>query len=118
MVDQQRMHKVLRISTDNAFCLHSKERVPFHIVIEVAYDPVANQGTSEEDEERQAETVREKDDGAGILQTPRKKIKQQVEKLKNFMHKSEAKTPSIEMKPIRKANSAKKIYRQMDQTII
>lgn len=33
------MHRVLRISTDNAFCLHSKERVPYHIVIEVAYDP-------------------------------------------------------------------------------
>ena len=33
------MHKVLRISTENCFCLHSKERVPYHIVIEVAYDP-------------------------------------------------------------------------------
>jgi len=33
------MHRVLKISTENAFCLHSKERVPFHILIEVAYDP-------------------------------------------------------------------------------
>lgn len=33
-----RMHRVLKISTENAFCLHSKERVPFHVVIEVAYD--------------------------------------------------------------------------------
>ena len=32
------MHRVLRISTENAFCLHSKERVPFHIIIEVLYD--------------------------------------------------------------------------------
>jgi hypothetical protein len=32
------MHKVLKISTENAFCLHSKERVPFHIIIEVLYD--------------------------------------------------------------------------------
>jgi len=32
------MHKVLRISEDYAFCLHSKERVPFHIIIEVAHD--------------------------------------------------------------------------------
>ena len=33
------MHRVLRISTENAFCLHSKERVPYHIIIEVAHDP-------------------------------------------------------------------------------
>lgn len=32
------MHRVLKISTENAFCLHSKERVPYHIIIEVAYD--------------------------------------------------------------------------------
>ena len=32
------MHRVLKISTENAFCLHSKERVPFHIIIEVVYD--------------------------------------------------------------------------------
>jgi hypothetical protein len=32
------MHRVLRISPENAFCLHSKERVPYHIIIEVAYD--------------------------------------------------------------------------------
>jgi len=36
------MHRVLRISTDNCFCLHSKERVPYHIIIEVAYDPLQN----------------------------------------------------------------------------
>jgi hypothetical protein len=42
------MHRVLRISTDNAFCLHSKERVPYHIIIEVAYDQEDN-GESEED---------------------------------------------------------------------
>lgn len=32
------MHRVLRISPENCFCLHSKERVPYHIIIEVAYD--------------------------------------------------------------------------------
>lgn len=32
------MHRVLKISTENAFCLHSKERVPYHIIIEVIYD--------------------------------------------------------------------------------
>jgi hypothetical protein len=31
-------HKVLKISTEHAFCLHSKERVPYHIIIEVAYE--------------------------------------------------------------------------------
>jgi hypothetical protein len=40
------MHRVLRISPDNAFCLHSKERVPYHIIIEVAYD---NETTTEDD---------------------------------------------------------------------
>jgi hypothetical protein len=39
------MHRVLRISEENAFCLHSKERVPFHIVIEVAYDNDLNSNT-------------------------------------------------------------------------
>lgn len=28
-----RLHRVLAISTDYAFCLHSKERVPYHIII-------------------------------------------------------------------------------------
>jgi len=32
------MHRVLSIATDYAFCLHSKERVPYHIVIKVALD--------------------------------------------------------------------------------
>ena len=34
------MHRVLGISTDYAFCLHSKERVPYHIVIKVALEGV------------------------------------------------------------------------------
>lgn len=53
------MHKVLRISTDNAFCLHSKERVPFHIVIEVAYDPIVELATSDEEDERMPESNRD-----------------------------------------------------------
>lgn len=52
------MHRVLRISTDNAFCLHSKERVPYHIVIEVAYEP--EQKTREDEEEKVAESDRDK----------------------------------------------------------
>lgn len=43
------MHRVLKISTQNAFCLHSKERVPFHIIIEVAYDNEAEFASSEEE---------------------------------------------------------------------
>ena len=39
VVTPTRMHRVLRISDENCFCLHSKERVPYHIIIEVAYDP-------------------------------------------------------------------------------
>ena len=45
-----RMHRVLRISTDNAFCLHSKERVPYHIIIEVAYEPEADKSDRFEEE--------------------------------------------------------------------
>ena len=39
VVAPTRMHRVLSISDENCFCLHSKERVPYHIIIEVAYDP-------------------------------------------------------------------------------
>jgi len=56
----RRMHRVLGISTDYAFCLHSKERVPYHIVIKVALDEapkrrrtsdsVQSQGRSFEDD--------------------------------------------------------------------
>lgn len=76
------MHRVLRISTDNAFCLHSKERVPFHVIIEVAYEPPEK----EPEEEKQMESDRdanpfnekkrfanEDDDGKGIW--PVKKLK-------------------------------------------
>ena len=37
IVLKDRPHKVLGISTDHAFCLHSKERVPYHIIIKVAF---------------------------------------------------------------------------------
>jgi hypothetical protein len=37
MTQKNRLHKVLEISTDYAFCLHSKERVPYHIIIKVAF---------------------------------------------------------------------------------
>jgi len=46
------MHRVLRISTENAFCLHSKERVPFHVIIEVAYSP-----EQKKDEEEKVENT-------------------------------------------------------------
>lgn len=42
-IGDTQMHRVLRISTDNAFCLHSKERVPYHIIIEVAHDAPVKQ---------------------------------------------------------------------------
>ena len=34
---QDRLHKIIGISTDHAFCLHSKERVPYHIIVKVAF---------------------------------------------------------------------------------
>lgn len=48
------MHRVLKISTENAFCLHSKERVPFHVIVEVAYDPEVEEVESEEEEKEQS----------------------------------------------------------------
>lgn len=38
------MHKILGLSTDYAFCLHSKERVPYHVILKVVftYDPNPN----------------------------------------------------------------------------
>jgi len=35
--DTTNQHRVLRISLEHAFCLHSKERAPYHIIVEVAY---------------------------------------------------------------------------------
>jgi len=55
------MHRVLRISEYNAFCLHSKERVPFHIIIEVAHDPERN-NLSASDGEQDLDTSRHQDD--------------------------------------------------------
>lgn len=55
------MHRVLRISEYNAFCLHSKERVPFHIIIEVAHDP-ENNNLSASDGEQELDTSRHQDD--------------------------------------------------------
>ena len=34
---KDRAHKIIGISTDHAFCLHSKERVPYHIIVKVAF---------------------------------------------------------------------------------
>ena len=48
------MHRVLKISTENAFCLHSKERVPYHIIIEVAYEPVPERKSRFEEEKEGA----------------------------------------------------------------
>ena len=38
------MHKILGLSTDYAFCLHSKERVPYHVILKVVFtfDPNPN----------------------------------------------------------------------------
>jgi hypothetical protein len=108
------MHRVLKISTENAFCLHSKERVPFHIIVEVAYDPEVEEAESEE-EEKELSGV----DGANenpFLEDARKgglKIKElkikSVEKLKSLaaggLGKSEQK--AIELTGTRKSNSNK-----------
>ena len=44
---KDRPHKVLGISTDYAFCLHSATRAPYHIVLKVAF----TENTFREDEQ-------------------------------------------------------------------
>jgi len=107
------MHRVLKISTENAFCLHSKERVPFHIIVEVAYDPEVEEVESEEEEKELSCGV----DGANdnpFLEDARKGgrrigLQRSVEKLKSLaaggLGKSEQK--AIELTGTRKSNSNK-----------
>lgn len=47
-----KMHKVVKIDTDYAFCLHSKERVPYHIIIEVLYDQEDQEKSNEKKKEQ------------------------------------------------------------------
>ena len=85
-VSAHRMHRVLRISTDNAFCLHSKERVPYHIIIEVAYDPLPELPSSEEEKHQDSNNDYVGDNP--FLQgarSPRSKIQKHVDKLKKFV---------------------------------
>ena len=80
------MHKVLRISEQNAFCLHSKERVPFHIIIEVAYDPEKN-NLSASDGEQDLDTSRQHDDNPfeeSKKSSRNSKLTGAVEKLKSL----------------------------------
>ena len=46
-------HKVLQICTDYNFCLHSKERVPYHIIIEIEMEnqPQPNESSATNSEE-------------------------------------------------------------------
>ena len=50
MTQKNRLHKVLGISPDYAFCLHSKERVPYHIIIKVAFTEDSQAGYKAPDE--------------------------------------------------------------------
>ena len=55
-------HKVLQICSDYNFCLHSKERVPFHVVIEVEAEgqgPLES-SNSEEDPHSEVEPQKKK----------------------------------------------------------
>jgi len=89
------MHRVLRISTENAFCLHSKERVPFHIIIEVAYDSISDFATSEE--EKHADSNPDAVGDNPFLQDVR--TAPLLEKLKSLASgKKNSENKSIEMK--------------------
>lgn len=80
------MHRVLRISEYNAFCLHSKERVPFHIIIEVAHDPERN-NLSASDGEGDLDATRHQDDNPfeeGKKSSRNSKLTGAVEKLKSL----------------------------------
>jgi hypothetical protein len=81
-VDSNRMHKVLRISPDYAFCLHSKERVPFHIIIEVAYEPMS-ETEDHLPEEISCKEYEGEDDGESY----KSKTKWAVEKIKGLANR-------------------------------
>ena len=103
------MHRVLKISTENAFCLHSKERVPFHIIVEVAYDPEAEEVESEEEEKELSCGVDGANDNPFLEDARKGGLKRSVEKLKSLaaggLGKSEQK--AIELTGTRKSNSNK-----------
>lgn len=108
----QRMHRVLRISTDNAFCLHSKERVPYHVVIEVAYDPVEELMSS--DEERHS--VDPENIGVDLQSPHQSSFKKQVEKLKNMAQgkKERRFSKDVELGELQRSNSASKKFSRLD----
>lgn len=117
-IDQNRMHKVLSISTDNAFCLHSKERVPYHIIIEVAYDPMPEQLEDEEEKNYEGSNPDTFRENLQLFKSPKSKLKKQVEKLKNFVRQSkEAEGRNVELRSLTKPTSAKR-YNKMDQTVV
>jgi hypothetical protein len=82
-LEQNRMHRILKISTDNAFCLHSKERVPFHVVIEVAYEPLSD--ISSDEEEKSFDSNPDLGDTGLLGGTPKGKLMKQVDKLKKLV---------------------------------
>lgn len=86
------MHRVLRISTDNAFCLHSKERVPYHIIIEVAYEPEPERSNRFE-EEKVGESTRENpfENEKRRFSDDEDKAIWPVKKLKNLAHAAQKK---------------------------
>lgn len=103
------MHRVLKISTENAFCLHSKERVPFHIIVEVAYDPEVEEVESEEEEKELSCGVDGANDNPFLEDARKGGLQRSVEKLKSLaaggLGKGEQK--AIELTGTRKSNSNK-----------
>jgi hypothetical protein len=67
---------VLSISTDFAFCLHSKERVPYHIIIEVAYEDQEETLTSSHED---ANTSEDNIHGTGLANNLAAKKRKTIE---------------------------------------
>lgn len=105
------MHRVLKISTENAFCLHSKERVPFHVIVEVSYDAEAEEVESEEEEKELGCSLDGVNDNPFIEDARKGGLQRSVEKLKSLAAgglggKGEQK--AIELTATRKSNSSAK----------
>lgn len=85
-IKPNRMHKVLKIQTENAFCLHSKERVPYHIIIEVAYEPVEEEKEPISDNPYISQKNKKDDFNSSVvgklrsaIKSPKKQVKSSIE---------------------------------------
>lgn len=124
-IGPHRMHRVLKISTSNAFCLHSKERVPFHVIIEVSYDPDTTAQNSDEEEKNADSSCADGGNDHAMPEDRRKGgLQRSVAKLKSLAggRAGRGESRAIELGSMKhskatRSSSAKK-YSRMDSSIV